>query len=173
MIKYNKVSIEDNKLIVDFQIEDKPYYSNVFIRGVHVDTIGTYNTGTHYFSRYDIGNTLYLEIPISNNKELYIIKPIIGFNSLQPFPEDLPCGADEVNIAVAYNKQVLLEQGINYLKQIGDTCEVSREFIDFILKKWALDLSISTCSYNNTIKYWQMLIGTKQSTTKGCGCYGR
>lgn len=168
MFKYNKVSIEDNKLIVDFEIEDKPYYSGIIIKGLRVDTSATYGTNTPYYTSPYSG-TLHFEIPLSNTKELYFIIPQAQIT----LPPDIPCGADEVNIAVAYNKQVLLEQGINYLKQVGDTCEVSRDFIDFILKKQALDLSISTCSYNNTIKYWQMLVNTKQPTTKGCGCYGR
>ena len=44
MIKYNELRIDGNSLIVDFEVEDKPYYSSVSIEGVRVDTPDTYGT---------------------------------------------------------------------------------------------------------------------------------
>lgn len=49
MIKYNKLQIDGNKLIIDFEIEDKPYYDSLSIEGVRVDTPLTYGTDTPYF----------------------------------------------------------------------------------------------------------------------------
>ena len=49
MIKYNTLKIEGNNLIIDFEVEDKPYYSSVTILGVRVDTPLTYGTDNPIF----------------------------------------------------------------------------------------------------------------------------
>ena len=168
MFKYNKVSIEDNKLIVDFEIEDKPYYSGIIIKGLRIDTSATYGTKTPYYTSPYSG-ILHFEIPLSNTKELYFIIPQAQIT----LPPDIPCGADEVNIAVAYNKKTLMQKGWGYLKELSNSCGIPKGFIDFILRIKALDMSIETCNYTEAIKYWEMLnkMPTRTSTNN-CGCHG-
>lgn len=88
-------------------------------------------------------------------------------------PLDTPCGADIIDMAAVYDRNVLLDKGLGYLKELGDTCEISRGFVDFILKRHALDMAIATCNYSIAIKYWKMLTIIKGTTIKGCGCYGK
>lgn len=171
MIKYNTLKIEGNNLIIDFEVEDKPYYSNISIEGVRVDTPLTYGTDTPYYI-YDEDNvTRYeAEIFISDvKKELLIITPQVYV----ALPPDTPCGADIIDMAAVYDRNVLLDKGLGYLKELGDTCEISRGFVDFILKRHALDMAIATCNYSIAIKYWKMLTIIKGTTIKGCGCYGK
>ena len=171
MIKYNDLRIEGNNLIIDFEVEDKPYYSSVAILGVRVDTPITYGTDNPIFIENDNDVTRYTkEIFIPEAKrELLIITPII----YEALPPDTPCGADIVETAAIYDKNVLLDKGIGYLKELGDTCEIPRDFVDYILKRYALDMAIATCNYRAAIKYWQMLTITKGMTLKGCGCHGK
>lgn len=171
MIKYNTLKIEGNNLIIDFEVEDKPYYSNISIEGVRVDTPLTYGTDTPYFI-YDEDNVTRYENEIfipDVKKELLIITPQVYV----ALPPDTPCGADIIDMAAVYDRNVLLDKGLGYLKELGDTCEISRGFVDFILKRHALDMAIATCNYSMAIKYWKMLTMIKGTTIKGCGCNGK
>lgn len=171
MIKYNKLQIEGNYLLIDFEVENKPYYSSVSIEGVRIDTPLTYGTDTPYFKENEDDVTRYTkEIFIPDvKKELLIITPMVYVS----LPPDVPCGADIIDMAAIYDKHILLDKGMSYLKELGDTCNISKGFIDFILKQKALDMSISTCNYYNAIKYWKMLTMVKGTTLKGCGCHGK
>ena len=171
MIKYNTLKIEGNNLIIDFEVEDKPYYSNVSIGGVRVDTPLTYGTDTPYYI-YDEDDVTRYEAKIfipDVKKELLIITPQVHV----ALPPDTPCGADIIDMAAVYDRNVLLDKGLGYLKELGDTCEISRGFVDFILKRHALDMAIATCNYSMAIKYWKMLTIIKGAAIKGCGCYGK
>lgn len=171
MIKYNTLKIEGNNLIIDFEVEDKPYYGNVSIEGVRIDTPLTYGTDTPYYIYDEDDVTRYEnEIFIPDvKKELLIITPQVYV----ALPPDTPCGADIIDMAAVYDRNVLLDKGLGYLKELGDTCEISRGFIDFILKRHALDMAIATCNYSMAIKYWKMLTMVKGTTIKGCGCHGK
>lgn len=171
MIQYNKVQIKDGKLILDFQLEDKSYYNNCGIEGVRVDTTLTYGTNYPYYEDKDEDYVEYQkEIPISDSpKEIFIITPIVHVD----LPEDYPCGADVINKAVVYDNNIIFSKSLDYIKEVGDTCELSRAFIDFILKKYALDAAIATCNYNTAIKYWDMINSSTKITSTGCGCYGK
>lgn len=171
MIKYNKLQIDGNKLIIDFEIEDKPYYDSLSIEGVRVDTPLTYGTDTPYFLYDEDDATQYTtEIFIPDaKKELLIITPIVYIS----LPPDTPCGADVIDMAAIYDRNILIDKGLGYLKELGDTCEISRGFVDFILNRYALDMAIATCNYSTAIKYWKMLTMVKGTTLKGCGCNGR
>lgn len=171
MIKYNTLKIEGNNLIIDFEVEDKPYYSNISIEGVRIDTPLTYGTKTPYYIYDEDDVTRYeAEIFIPDvKKELLIITPQVYVS----LPPDTPCGADVIDMAAIYDRNVLLDKGLGYLKELGDTCEISRGFVDFILKRHALDMVIATCNYSMAIKYWKMLTMIKGTTIKGCGCHGK
>lgn len=171
MIKYNTLKIEGNNLIIDFEVEDKPYYGNVSIEGVRIDTPLTYGTDTPYYIYDEDDVTRYEnEIFIPDvKKELLIITPQVYV----ALPPDTPCGADIIDMAAVYDRNVLLDKGLGYLKELGDTCEISRGFVDFILKRHALDMAIATCNYSMAIKYWKMLTMVKGTTIKGCGCHGK
>lgn len=171
MIKYNTLKIEGDYLIVNCEVEDKTYYSDVTIRGIRVDTPLTYGTDDPYYLVTQDNSTNYIEkIPIPDaKKDLLIITPQVN----AVIPPDAPCGADVVDIAVIYDKDILLDKGLIYLNELGDTCEISRSFIDFILKSYALDMAIATCNYSTAIKYWKMLTGIRTVSSKGCGCNGK
>ena len=178
MIKYNTLKIEGNNLIIDFEVEDKPYYSSVTILGVRVDTPLTYGKDNpifpdnkENFTENEGGVTRYTkEIFIPEAKRELLIITLQVYVALPP---DTPCGADIIDIAAVYDKNVLLDKGLVYLKELVDTCEISRGFVDFILKRHALDMAIATCNYSMAIKYWKMLTMIKGTTIKGCGCHGK
>lgn len=171
MIKYNKLEIKGDYLIVDFEVEDKPYYSSVSIQGIRIDIPLTYGKETPYYIENNDDRTHYTKeflIP-DIKKELIIITPQCYTREI---PSDVPCGADIVDVSAVYDKNILLEKGLYYIKNLGSECEISKDFIDFILRHHALDMAIDTCNFNTAIKYWDMFKVTKGVTTKGCGCNG-
>lgn len=172
MVQYNKVEINGNYLNIDFQFENQAYYADTYFNGVRIDTQDTYGTSEGIDGVTDTDFTAYTDkfyIP-THTKDLIIVTPSVATETISP---DTPCGKDVVNATAVYDEKVLLEKGLGYLKTLGDTCNISREFIDFILKKQALDMAIKTCNFDMAIKYWRMLTMVKGSTLKGCGCNGK
>lgn len=175
MLIYKGLKIEENNLVFELETEDNDYFVNIDVEGVNISIYSgkesePYTTfvWTEVFDDYT-GNPKF-SIPLGSYSKdgLIIIEPRVA--NIDP---DAPCWAQVVDTAAIYNKETLLNKGMEYLKTLGSTCNISREFIDFILKKRALDLSISTCNYGSAIKYWKMLTMTKGPTIKGCGCNGR
>lgn len=181
MVKYNELSIVDNYLIVDVEIENYPWYEEVFLEDLYIATKpnpnpdkGEVYTFAEEGEPLEGGNAnkryrLKFYIPNIKNDLIYITPVIEGIDTI---PANSPCGADVINIGATYNKQSLLLRGMGYLKELGDTCNIPRGFIDFILKQKALDLAISTCNFSSAKKYYNLLTSSTKSTTKGCGCYG-
>ena len=64
-----------------------------------------------------------------------------------------------------------------YTKELGDTCSIPKNFIDYILKVKALDLSLKTGNYQEAIRYWNRLFKnfyyTNNVEFSNCGCYGK
>lgn len=87
------------------------------------------------------------------------------------------CGYDTMtDVGVVYNLKPLYDNGMGYINALADTCNVSMDFIDYILRYHAFQLCVDTGNYEEAIKYWQNYIvgtGSKTSTKiKGCGCHG-
>lgn len=181
MIKYNKLQIEGDYLIVDMEVEDYPWYENIIITDIGIATSPDIKDVLIY--SYDNSVDVYVDgaqlkrykfyIPELKDKLIYII-PILSEDSLASIDySKAPCGSDIVNIGCTYNKNLILKQGINYLKELGNTCNTPKGFIDFILRQKALDLAIKTCNWDAAEKYFNMFLVTKGTTSKGCGCYGK
>lgn len=169
MIQYNQLSAE-GILHIDIQVEDKPYFENIYITGVRVDTADTYDTEYPYELRtQEPAKQLIVNIRTKLKGELLFITPqISGYPS-----EDTPCGQDECNKAYIYCDTDVKERGLAYLKELNENCQIPKGFIDFILKSAALDISLQTCNYKDAAKYWKYLKGQKiKSKSKNCGCHG-
>ena len=90
---------------------------------------------------------------------------------------DTPCRLDETTtLGVTFDYGVFFNQAMNHTRELADSCNVSSQFIDFILNFEALKLSIETEHWIPAINYWKNLTGgignTTYRTTKGCGCHG-
>lgn len=85
-----------------------------------------------------------------------------------------PCGKDSIyTIGVATNMLSVYSQAMQYIKTI-DSCDIPRDFIDFILKYKALELAIETGNYSTAIDYYKRLFTntTTISNSSDCGCNG-
>lgn len=94
--------------------------------------------------------------------------------------ECTPCSLDkEVTVGVTFDDKLLYQQVMNYTGQLANDCNVPIGFTDFILLWNAFKASVETNHWVPAIKYWEMLMGKKNSSIAGvfntvrrCGCNG-
>jgi len=89
-----------------------------------------------------------------------------------------PCGLDEMTtLGVTYDEKALYQATMNFTKELAGSCQISNDFIDFILKWTALNASLNTEHFADSIKFWKMLFGEDGQTlgnvtTRKCKCNG-
>ncbi len=87
-----------------------------------------------------------------------------------------PCGFDNGKImGTVVNLKAMYDSMLCYIRQVENSCEVPKNFIDSILKYKAFELSIRTGNYPLAIKYWNKYLSNSKpniSTIKTCNCHG-
>lgn len=170
MLKYNDLRIEGDCLHVTIQVENKPYFDKVKLTGVRIDTPLTYGQNEPFHQITQEASTILtfeLQLPQFSKELILIIPQYTG----EPSP-DTPCNQDVATIGVVYNKKTLLQKGLGYLKELGNSCVTPKGFIDFILRQKALEMSIETCNPTEAIKYWEYLHSMPiKVTTNNCRCH--
>jgi hypothetical protein len=89
-----------------------------------------------------------------------------------------PCVLDssKPTIGVTFDEKLLYQRVMCLTKQLADSCNIPKKYIDFILLWNAFKASVETEHFIPAIKYWQMLFEystiVNTVTTKGCGCHG-
>ena len=110
-----------------------------------------------------------LGVPLSNTM-LFVYVIARGY----PSP-DTPCGYDNSKtMGVVVNLYPYYQSMMNGVKDINDTCNVPKYFVNNILRLKAIELSIKTQNYTQAIKYWKKFFSSiKIRANKPCNCYGR
>lgn len=196
MIQFNtlKITQDGKNLIINASVKNLSYYTNVLIGSIIIDNQDTYSASgpssnpiyKHSFAdkdlvtNEDIAGFKNISITVSakelsdNNGDLsddilYVYLIAVGTPSA-----DTPCGMDNVNtLGVALNLRPIYNNGINYIKQVESTCEIPKDFIDFILRYKALDLALKTENYIQANKYWNKFFKNNNVVslnTNSCGC---
>ena len=187
MIKFNELKIEDcNKsLIIDASVIDLPYYTDIYIESITIDTqstyVGTGPSSTPLF-RYNVPieqslKTIRLDLNSTvlgsgfDTNLLFVYVSVKGIAAI-----DTPCGMDNIHtIGVITNLYPIYKQSIKLLSNLQDDCQNSQDIVNFILKLNALDLAIKTCNYVTAIKYWNKYfseVSLNNVLINNCGCNG-
>ena len=196
MIQFNtlKITQDGKNLIINASVKNLSYYTNVLIGSIVIDNQDTYSANgpssnpiyEHSFSgkdlvtNEDIAGFKNISITVSakelldnngdlNDDILYVYLIAVGTPSA-----DTPCGMDNVNtLGVALNLRPIYNNGMSYIKQVESTCEIPKDFIDFILRYKALDLALKTENYIQANKYWNKFFKNNNVVslnTNSCGC---
>ena len=196
MIQFNtlKITQDGKNLIINASVKNLSYYTNVLIGSIVIDNQDTYSAsgpssnpiykhsfaGKDLVTNEDIVGLKNISITVSakelldnngdlNDDILYVYLIAVGTPSA-----DTPCGMDNViTLGVALNLRPIYNNGINYIKQVESTCEIPKDFIDFILRYKALDLALKTENYIQANKYWNKFfknINVVSLNTNSCGC---
>lgn len=196
MIQFNtlKITQDGKNLIINASVKNLSYYTNVLIGSIVIDNQDTYSAsgpssnpiykhsfaGKDLVTNKDITGLKNINITVSakelldnkgdlNDDILYVYLIAVGVPSA-----NTPCGMDNVNtLGVALNIRPIYNNGINYIKQVESTCEIPKDFIDFILRYKALDLALKTENYIQANKYWNKFFKNNNIVslnTNSCGC---
>lgn len=196
MIQFNtlKITQDGKNLIINASVKNLSYYTNVLIGSIVIDNQDTYSAsgpssnpiykhsfaGKDLVTNEDIAGLKNINITVSakelldnngdlNDDILYVYLIAVGTPSA-----DTPCGMDNVNtLGAALNLRPIYNNGINYIKQVESTCEIPKDFIDFILRYKALDLALKTENYIQANKYWNKFfknnnVVSLNTNSRGC-----
>jgi hypothetical protein len=86
-----------------------------------------------------------------------------------------PCRLDELTtLGVTFDENLLHQKVLGYTKELVDSCNIPRGFIDLILLWQAFKSSIETEHYIQAIDFWKKLFKSSNSigTYNRCGCHG-
>ena len=100
----------------------------------------------------------------------------VYLDTVQIDAANTPCGMDNITtLGVVSNLYPLYQHAFSYIKELGNTCSIPKNFINYILQYKAFELAIKTGHYTKAIKYWKkFFMGIKDSViTSNCGCYGQ
>ena len=170
-------------LTITATVKNESYYANVYIDTIQIDTQNTYvengpssnviYTYTASPSTKTVTLTLteadFLNITLANNL-FFIYATATGTPGV-----DTPCGQDNiVSIGITAFMCPIYNIGLTYIKELNDDCNVSKAFVNFILRYKAFQLALITGNYAFAIWLWNKFINliSSVSTVKTCSCYG-
>lgn len=110
-----------------------------------------------------------LGVPIAGN--IFFVHAIATGEPAVDTPYDLR----NSNITgTAINTYPIYKHSMKYTKELGDSCKIPKNFIDYIFKIKALDLAIKTGNYQEVIRYWNKffkLLNYSTEQSLNCECY--
>lgn len=197
MVIFNECRIdkEGKNLIIDVSIDNLPYYENIYLESITIDTDETFiengpSSNPIYRRNLSIpsGSSLVPEVSTKpRNIRLKLTYRELSLNTLDnnilfvyigvggvPDP-DTPCGMDnKYSVAVAVNMRPIYNKTMSYIKELEETCATSKGFIDMILRFKAFELSLKTGNFTTAIKQWDKLLKNKGIVVlnRGCDCNG-
>ena len=170
-------------LTITATVKDETYYSNIYISTIKIDTQSTYienGPSTNVIYTYtadpstktvtlELTSSDFLETTIENNL-FFIYVTATGTPGT-----DVPCGQDNiVSVGVTAYMCPIYNIGITYIKELNDDCNISRAFVNYILRYKAFQLALITGNYAFAIWLWNkfIILISSVSTVKTCNCYG-
>lgn len=184
MVEFNRLIVlpKYQGIYLDVQVPDIPYYENIYIDRVVIDTQDTYtNCGISSKPVYEYkvdGDVKSLQLTISDSDilvpcmagQLFFVYVV----TKGTFAPDTPQGCDcHTTLAACADTYRIYRQGTKYMAETYKECEVPRHFLDFILRYNAFKIAMKTRDYPLAIAYWEKF--NKQmcyKSSSNCGCNG-
>jgi hypothetical protein len=190
MIHFNQLTIspDGRHLIIDVSVRSEAYYKNVYLDSIIIDNQDTYVgsgpssepvysysvpdetselTGKTYSQKH-----IRLDLtPLDLNLDglLFVYVRTKGSPTM-----DVPCGMDNITtMGTVSNMYPFYQQAMNYIKELANNCSVPQNFIDYILRLKALELSVRTGNYPDAINYYNRFFSGKAKSSirkGGCNC---
>lgn len=183
MIRFNQLSIDPSSqhLIIDALVDES--YSGVEIDSITivVDSQDTYTPGGPSENPICVQKHIQ-EGQMTSNINLLISEEELGVyldNTMLFVYIIAKCNGQDIskNMGAVVNLYPYYQGMMNGVKEINNTCNVPKYFINNILRLKAVELSIRTGNYIQAIKYWKKFFSTERIKTEhrpcGCRCYER
>lgn len=191
MIHFNELKItpDGKHFIIDVQVLKESYYENVYLDSIIIDNQDTYvgngpsSKAVYTYSVPDIileptgtsigRKQLRLELDPSDMGSLsglfFVYVRVKGTPAA-----DTPCGMDNITtLGTVTNMFPFYKKAMNYIEEVANNCSVPQNFIDYILRLKALELSIRTCNYPDAVRYYNKFFNGKDNIIikkGGCSC---
>lgn len=184
MVQFNELKFDtDNSVIVDIQIPDLSYYTDVYLDSIYIDTEETFVEGkpsdNPIFQQSIEEETKSIQLTIPSTSILATPDNLlfVQVKTTGTPTSDTPCGLDnEYSVQVLFQNKFLYEKGMNFFKEFNSCCEIPKNFIDYILKLDAFKLALGAENFSFAIDMWKYLVKefTGNNTVQSkCGCgYG-
>lgn len=186
MIEFNKLvwSPTSNTLTIDIIVSTLSYYTNVYIDKIVIDNQDTFisngpssnpiysyqfdiNTNSKTFQRVLTSTDL---LSVNNNNIYFVYIVTKGTPS-----SDTPCGMDNtISIGVAVDDSYIVRIGMDFIKEVNISENISQGFIDYLLKVKAFRLCILNKNYTLALYYWNTFLTQwfPNNFTNTCNCHG-
>lgn len=164
MIEFNELHInqEGTKLSVDVSVLDLPYFTNIYIDKIDIDSQDTYvitgpSTTPVYTRTLDGSNkTLQLELTPEDLGVSFVDHMFFVYITVKGTPaEDTPDDMDRpVTLGVVVYLYPFYVKIMEYAGEVDADCDISKRFMNLLLRIKALELSINTEHYTLATSYW-------------------
>lgn len=194
MVHFNELRItsDGQYLIIDVAVRNESYYKDVYLDSILIDNqdtyVGTGPSSTPIFE-YTVPATQIVDGKVKQvkQKSIRLVLEAIDLTTRSlkdllfvyvrvkgtPTP-DTPCDMDNITtLGTVVNMYPFYQQAINYIGELASNCNIPQNFIDFILRTKALELSLKTGNYPDAIKFFNKFFNGKDTTVirkGGCGC---
>ena len=201
MIQFNELRItQDGKnLIIDAQVQDISYYTDVYIDSIIIDSQNTFvssgaSSSPLFKYTYDATTASTLGyVTLTSGGKLKGIRMTIPYNSLGETSNldkdllfvyvtiigtpssDTPYNMDlTYELGIVYNTYPFYLRGMNFIKELNSSCELPKQLIDYMLRQKVLETCIQVGDYTKAVEYWKKFFtGDYQVINlKTCSCNG-
>ena len=184
MIDFNKLYItkDGNSLVIDISVKTDRYFNNVYIDNIKIDTEDTFKEGgvssTPVYSYTVSGNSKTLSLIIKSSEVLasFDDNMLFIYVTTKGTPSsDTPCNMDiNPTLACVVDLYKIYQKNIPFIKQINNVCCIPKDYIDFILRLKALEISMKTNNYTMSVDLWKRYFKdtANNSIISNCGCHG-
>lgn len=185
MIHFNQLAIYNNQLIIDVSVLEDTYYDNVYLDSIIIDNQDSYvsngpsSNPVYEFTIPDAESKLTKTTYSQKHYRLVLDSSDVNLSDMlfvyvrtKGTPAaDTPCGLDKSStLGVVADMLPFYQQGMQYTKELGSTCNIPTGFTDYILRLDALKLSVKTGNYTRAIEYFNSFSSNTVPQNGGCGC---
>lgn len=186
MIHFNELYIKDGHLIIDVSVLNESYYENVYLDSIVIDNQNSYSANGP--SDEPVYSYIVPDVTTKLTKQTYQQKHIrleldssdVNLRDMlfvyvrtkgAPSPET-PCGLDDsVTLGAVVDMLPYYMNGMQYMKQLSNSCEIPQGFTDMILREKALELCMRVGNYTKAIEYFnEMPSSVPAKMGGGCNC---
>ena len=183
MIKFTDLRVQKERLTIVAEVREiENYFDNIYIDKIIIDTQDTFKTSG------PSANPIYSVTIDGDQKEVSLSLSATALGDVDidhtmffvyavakgtPNPAT-PCGYDSTySLGVTFSMCPIYNETMGYIKEVNNSCEIPKGFIDMFLQLKAVQYSIDSGHYQQAIVYYDRFFrNIKPKSPSNCGCHG-
>lgn len=183
MIKFTDLRVQKDHLVIAAEVEEiEHYFDNIYIAEIIIDTQDTLNTSgpsansIHFPVDGDLKKfSLVLDSTDLRNLDINTNLFFVYARAKGTPAPNTPCGYDEeYAVGATFSMCPIYNLTLQYIKEVQNSCDIPRKFINAILQLKAVEYSINSKHFEQAaVFYKKFFTNTKDlGYTHNCGCHG-